>query len=570
MKKFIFLINLFYLCFIVDSFANVQNEKKIDIKNSLYFSNYLSGSILFNKFETQKSHIFFQNIKELGAFHSDFISKYIETLVINENIDEAYNYVKKLDKDLQYQYPNNLILFVYELKKKQTQNLRFHIINKSSDVFQLELFKNLEIWLNAMNKEKNVISEKKLLSESAFKNLSLSQNAILSLYLNNEESINKNFDLVLKNNELSRYSFFFLNYFFEKNDLKKIEEIISKNLEKNSESLLYKQLYVDFKNKDFSKIKTFYNRSDINHGVSELLYLFANFYQGYAQTQTSNFFLSLSNYLNPNFVSNRLLKIENMILVDNFDEAIVDLNKIEKLGSEFNWYVAFTRLKNQKDKKKIHIANLEKRLGSLNYFLEDKYFEYGIYLREDKNYKKSAEYLEKSLGIFNTKNKNKDREWFYLYHLGISQERGGDWKKAEKNFQKALQISPKQAEVINYLAYSWLEKNKNLEQAKEMLIEAVELSKGRGYILDSLGWAYYMLKDYKKAEELLFEAYEKEPTEAVIYDHYGDALWKNKKYLEARYVWQNAIKLKNIEDDLKENIKKKIIYGLDEVNNEKS
>jgi tetratricopeptide (TPR) repeat protein len=103
-----------------------------------------------------------------------------------------------------------------------------------------------------------------------------------------------------------------------------------------------------------------------------------------------------------------------------------------------------------------------------------------------------------------------------------------------------------------------------------MLIEAVELSKGRGYILDSLGWAYYMLKDYKKAEELLFEAYEKEPTEAVIYDHYGDALWKNKKYLEARYVWQNAIKLKNIEDDLKESIKKKIIYGLDEVTNEKS
>lgn len=103
-----------------------------------------------------------------------------------------------------------------------------------------------------------------------------------------------------------------------------------------------------------------------------------------------------------------------------------------------------------------------------------------------------------------------------------------------------------------------------------MLVEAVNLSKGRGYILDSLGWAYFLLKDFDKAEEILQTAYEKEPSEAVIYDHYGDVLWTNGKQIQARYVWQNAIKLKNIEQDLKRSINKKIIFGLDDADKNKS
>ena len=152
----------------------------------------------------------------------------------------------------------------------------------------------------------------------------------------------------------------------------------------------------------------------------------------------------------------------------------------------------------------------------------------------------------------------------------LAGHRAGLWENAEKSFLQALKISPKQPEVLNYLAYSWLEKKINLDKAKEMLVEAVNISKGRGYILDSLGWAYFLLKDYDKAEEILQTAYEKEPSEAVIYDHYGDVLWTNGKKIQARYVWQNAIKLKNIEQDLKESINKKIIFGLDDADKNNS
>jgi tetratricopeptide (TPR) repeat protein len=208
-----------------------------------------------------------------------------------------------------------------------------------------------------------------------------------------------------------------------------------------------------------------------------------------------------------------------------------------------------------------HINLLEDYLKNQKIFTSDKYFELANFLRSNNNYSKSIPLYEKS--ILSKKDK-KNSDWIYYYNLAISQERSKAWDDAEKNFLEALKIAPKQPEVLNYLAYSWLEREINLDKAKEMLIEAVNLSKGRGYILDSLGWAYFLLKDFDKAEETLKIAYEKDPSEAVIYDHYGDVLWVNGKEIQARYVWQNAVKLKYIEKDLKDSINKKIIFGLDE------
>ncbi|NKA16742.1 MAG: hypothetical protein EBV74_02300, partial [Alphaproteobacteria bacterium] len=245
-----------------------------------------------------------------------------------------------------------------------------------------------------------------------------------------------------------------------------------------------------------------------------------------------------------------------------------EIKVIEKLGKEFYWYANLTRLRflpNINSEKQINL--LESFLENNEFFASEKYFELANFIRANKNYSKSIELYEKSIA---SKKDTKDGDWIYYYNLAISQERAGLWENAEKSFLQALKISPKQPEVLNYLAYSWLEKKINLDKAKEMLVEAVNISKGRGYILDSLGWAYFLLKDYDKAEEILQTAYEKEPSEAVIYDHYGDVLWTNGKKIQARYVWQNAIKLKNIEQDLKESINKKIIFGLDDADKNNS
>ena len=570
-KTYLLIILLLFIVNNSDLNANILDNKKALIKNSNYFSNYLSGNISLQKNDSLKASSFFGNIENLGHYHSEFNLRYVETLVNNGKIDEAYIFIKKLDKSYQSLYPFNFVLFVHDFKKGRYSKLKNYISSQKqnlNDPLLIDLYQFLDLWADIPSKNIRDINEKINLLNSSFKNISLTQKILINLYLDNQKNIELDFEEIANKKELGRYNYFYLSYYLEKNNKDKISEIINQNLDIRSENLLFKQLFFDVVENKFHKIDRFYKRKNINHGLAELFYLFANFYQNYQQVQISNFYLNLSEYLNPNFLSNKILKIENLVLLKNFEELEKEIQVIEQLGNEFYWYANFTRLRfltNSNSDKQINL--LENFLTKNDSFVSEKYFELANFLKNNKNYIKSIALYEKSIEL---KNDKKNSDWNYYYNLAISQERAGDWDNAEKNFYKALKISPKEAEVLNYLAYSWLEKKINLDKAKEMLVEAVSISKGQGYILDSLGWAYFLLKDFDKAEELLQIAYEKEPSEAVIYDHYGDVLWTNGKEIQARYVWQNAVKLKNIENDLKETIIKKIIFGLEDANKKKS
>ena len=127
---------------------------------------------------------------------------------------------------------------------------------------------------------------------------------------------------------------------------------------------------------------------------------------------------------------------------------------------------------------------------------------------------------------------------------------------------QSLKISPDQPYVLNYLAYSWIEKGINLDKALEMLKRAVKLRKNDGYIIDSLGWGYYAKKNYIDAEKILQEAVKLKPLDPVINDHYADALWMLKKNIQARYVWKYVLGLDETEQKLKESINHKLIFGI--------
>ena len=127
---------------------------------------------------------------------------------------------------------------------------------------------------------------------------------------------------------------------------------------------------------------------------------------------------------------------------------------------------------------------------------------------------------------------------------------------------ESLKIMPDQAHVLNYLAYTWVDKGINLDKGLEMLKKATELKKNDGYIIDSLGWAYYAKKDYKKAKFFLEKAVKLLPSDPVINDHYADVLWMLNKNIQARYFWSNILKLNDVDQELKEVIKKKLIFGI--------
>jgi Flp pilus assembly protein TadD len=144
----------------------------------------------------------------------------------------------------------------------------------------------------------------------------------------------------------------------------------------------------------------------------------------------------------------------------------------------------------------------------------------------------------------------KPQHWSLLYYRGITYERSKRWDQAEADFMKALEFEPDQPYVLNYLAYSWVDKGLNYDRALAMLNKAVEQKPEDGYIVDSLGWVYYRLGKYDLAVEQLERAIELVPQDPVINDHLGDAYWRVGRHNEARFQWRRALNLEPEKDQI--------------------
>jgi tetratricopeptide (TPR) repeat protein/LysM repeat protein len=151
--------------------------------------------------------------------------------------------------------------------------------------------------------------------------------------------------------------------------------------------------------------------------------------------------------------------------------------------------------------------------------------------------------------------------WNIYYQRGIAYERLKQWPKAEPNFRKALELYPDQPQVLNYLGYSWIDMNMNLEEGMDMIRKAVELRPSDGYIVDSLGWAHYRLGQYEEAVRELERAVSLKPDDPVLNDHLGDAYWRVGRRLEATFQWSHARDMKPEPAVLAE-VEKKLSEGL--------
>ncbi|MFP3920757.1 MAG: tetratricopeptide repeat protein [Dichotomicrobium sp.] len=182
----------------------------------------------------------------------------------------------------------------------------------------------------------------------------------------------------------------------------------------------------------------------------------------------------------------------------------------------------------------------------------------GNILRDQKDYAEAAKYYSRALDVIGEPSAE---HWMYHYARGICYERLKQWDKAEADLQKALELNPKQASVMNYLGYSWVDQDMHLDEAMDLIREAVRSEPNNGYYVDSLGWAHYKLGNYDRAVEHLEKAVELRPEDPVLNDHLGDAYWQVGRRREARFQWSNALSLDPEPDD-KEEILKKLADGL--------
>ena len=181
------------------------------------------------------------------------------------------------------------------------------------------------------------------------------------------------------------------------------------------------------------------------------------------------------------------------------------------------------------------------------------------FYKDFEKYRESNKYYTMVLNNMSSNHK------FYpkiLHRRGMGYERLKLWKKSEDDLIKSLSLAPEEPHVLNYLAYSWLERNINLDKSIEMLQIAHNKKSEDPYIIDSLGWGMYLVGKYEEAEKFLQKAVELMPLDPIVNDHYADVLWKLNKNLQANYFWNYALNLETTEKEMKDKIKKKLILGI--------
>jgi tetratricopeptide (TPR) repeat protein len=180
----------------------------------------------------------------------------------------------------------------------------------------------------------------------------------------------------------------------------------------------------------------------------------------------------------------------------------------------------------------------------------------------ERGRKKFADCAETySQGIAALPDANEKNNWVYYYYRGICEERSKQWNKAEADMRKALQLQPEQPHVLNYLGYSWIDQGINLDEGMKIINRAVDQRPDDGYIVDSLGWAYYRIGNYDDAVKNLERAIDLKPEDPTINDHLGDAYWRTGRTLEAKFQWAHARDLKPEPEELPK-IEAKIQNGL--------
>ena len=560
--KFSFKI-IVQILFVIIFFSTLQakNLDKFDAGNNI--SNYFSGILLLNDEQYAESYKFLKKLNGLEESHPNYSSRYLFSLVNLGKFIEAFNYSKKLEKRNLANFESDLIIGIFYLKNNQFELAQkyFLKLKKRNSNFILNNFvsNSLLNWSSFKKLNLNAAKNKINNIDPRFENLKNIQNVFLHCYYKSKKT-----DLLFEeitsneNIDFSRYNYFYASHLLNSGKTDQAKRVVSSSLKLYPRNLLLNQFKFDLNSNNSSDSFSCQNPS---HVSAEILYIAANALSSQSIYALSNFYLNLAKYLNTNFHSYNTLLAENFYKIDNLKQAKKVYNQLSKQGISFKWYAA-----KQNSKILIKENRIEKALELLKNNFEKlpekniyEIYDYAYFLKNNEQFEKSIKFYTRVI-----ENIKKDHPLYpeALEGRAIAYERIDMWNKAEKDFINSLEVSPNQAYVINYLAYSWIEQGVKIEQSLKMLEKANDLKSNDPYIIDSLGWALFKLKKYKDAKKYLQIAVQLMPADPIVNDHYGDALWKNGNKIQARYYWSFVLNLKKTKNDLKNSIENKLISGI--------
>ena len=296
-------------------------------------------------------------------------------------------------------------------------------------------------------------------------------------------------------------------------------------------------------------------------GIAYAFYAIADILKDDADPNTALLYARLAQYLNENSQKAILLAADLLEQMGQYDLAVEEYAKISPSSSYF-LSSELGRVGALRDGGKTEAA-LE-----VLYYLSREFSDIGIvhnslgdFLRREERYSEAKIAYDRAVDIYR---ENNNVSWVVLYARGITHERLQEWDKAESDFRNALTINPDQANVLNYLGYSLIDRGEKLDEAMTMIKKAVSLQPESGYIVDSLAWGLFKLGQYETAIPHMEKAAELMPVDPIVTDHLGDLYWAVGRQLEAKFQWRRAL---SFDPELKDatRIREKLRIGLDRV-----
>ena len=366
--------------------------------------------------------------------------------------------------------------------------------------------------------------------------------------------------MITYNDDLnSRYLFFYANYLIDQKNYVKAQDIY-KNVNPLKSTLLISQTKRWLDENNYENFKSIFSCRNANHIISEFFFIMSNLYASENEFEKSNFYFNLSYYLNPKFRFNLALQADNYFQIGEFEKSKKILENFKKEDEIYYWYRVkkIAQIINENEDETQSFEYIKNKFNQIEKPSLKIIYEMGNAVKGFEKYDLSIKYYSEVLSKLDSKS------MVYadvLYRRGGSYERIGDEKNSDKDLLKSLEINPDEPHVLNYLAYSWLERNYKIDTAMNMLKKAHAQKQNDPYIIDSIGWAYYLIGNYIEAEKLLRKAIQIMPLDPIVTDHYGDILWKLGKKIQANYFWKSVLNLEDVEEEMKEDIYYKLLMG---------
>lgn len=535
------------------SFNTSDSQSTPISANTNAYGAYLAGRIAHMRKDFDNAADFYKEAYKQDENNSSLIDPLYLLLASKGRIDEAVDFAQKAVNNKSKNAFAHMLIATEQIHN-QNYEASINTLNKISDpIYRAFIVPMVKAWSYAgLKNDKKAFTElKKLNKEENFKSVYLIQTALISDYLGMNREAGEIYDRIIsnKNSEISvRMLEIITNFYIRTNQKEKAVNIMRAISEHPDLSHLLATMRTNVDNAIPEQTKPIISSASV--GAAESLFTIASTFRYDEAIDISHMYNALTLYLNPNYSTAKILMGDIYEFRDMRDDANQIYDSVDK--NDIAYYPA--QLKKARNLiKQEDYKNAEILLKNLSQDYNDKqiYIDLGDILRIKERHNEAIKYYDKAIA----QTTDKKELWVLYYAKAISLEKADRWPEAEKTLIQANNIK-KHYLILNHLGYSWIRRNKNIDEAFSMIVDAYNQAPFEASINDSLGFALYNLGYYAMSIPYLEKAVELYPSSAIISSHLGDAYWFAHRKNEAKFQWQHALKLKDESGELNIDITK--------------